>query len=161
MTVEKARTPWQKVAAYAAFTSFAWGALRDEYLRPLRLFYDTRYENLVLTGDLQFGNSTRPFFMFSGVHERGFPWGDTGIFWDVVLVVGGGQGKWERYAITDLVLDGLELDVARGVYRYHGPIYALRRATRLHFPPCAAKTRRSCRSRQILKSTLRPGPTKP
>jgi hypothetical protein len=73
MSVENARSPWQKVAAYAAFTSFAWGALRDEYLRLLRLFYDTRYENLVLTGDLLFGNSTRPFFMSSGVHERGFP----------------------------------------------------------------------------------------
>jgi len=125
MSVEGARSPWQKVAAYAAFTSFAWGALRDEYLRPWRLFYDTRYENLVLTGNLQSGNVTRPFFMFSGVHERGFPWGDTGIFWDVVMVVGDGQGAWERYAITDLVLEGLELDVARGVYRYHGPLFAL------------------------------------
>jgi uncharacterized protein (DUF362 family) len=126
MTVENARTPWQKVAAYAAFTSFAWGALRDEYLRPLRLFYDTRYENLVLAGDLSAGDSRRPFFMFSGVHERGFPWGDTGIFWDVVLAVSDGRGGWERYAITDLVLDGLELDVAGGTYRYHGPIYALK-----------------------------------
>ena len=120
MTVENARTPWQKVAAYAAFASFAWGALRDEYLRPCRWFYDTRYENLVVTGNLQSASSTRPFFMFSGVHERGFPWGDTGIFWDVVLVVGNGQGEWERYALTDLVLDGLELDVARGVYRWLG-----------------------------------------
>lgn len=125
MTVENARTPWQKVAAYAAFTSFAWGALRDEYLRPWRLFYDTRYENLVLAGDLQSGNSTRPFFFFSGVHEWGFPWGDTGMFWDVVFVVGDEQGEWERYAISDLTLDTLELDVARGVYRYHGPIFKI------------------------------------
>jgi uncharacterized protein (DUF362 family) len=126
MTVENARTPWQKVAAYAAFASFAWGALRDEYLRPLRLFYDARYENVVVAGDLSSANSRRPFFLFSGVHERGFPWGDTGIFWDVVLAVGDGREGWERYAITDLVLEGLELDVAHGTYRYHGPIYALK-----------------------------------
>lgn len=126
MKVENTRTPWQKVAAYAAFTSFAWSALRDEYLRPVRLFYDTRYENLVLAGDLQFESSTRPFFFFSGVHERGFPWGDTGMFWDVVFAAGDGQGEWERYAITDLTLDTLELDVAHGVYRYHGPIFQIR-----------------------------------
>jgi uncharacterized protein (DUF362 family) len=125
MTIENARTPWQKLAAYTAFGSFAWGAMRDEYLRPWRLFYDTRYENFTLTGSLQSGNSTRPFFMFSGVHERGFPWGDSGIFWDVAFVVGNDEGEWERYAVTDLVLDGLELDVARGLYRYHGPIFAL------------------------------------
>jgi uncharacterized protein (DUF362 family) len=126
MAVEGARTFWQKAAAYAAFASFAWGTLRDECLRSARLFYDTRYENLVLSGSLDDGRASRGFFLVSGVHERGFPWGDTGIFWDVLLAVEDGSGGWERYAVTDLVLEGLALDVEHGTYRYHGPIFALK-----------------------------------
>jgi cholesterol oxidase len=117
---------WQKTAALMAFVSFAYGALRDEYLKPVRLFYDTRYENLVLTGSLRTsGGIEAPFFFISGVHERGFPWGDTGIFWDVLLAVGDGKRGYERYCITNLVLEGLELDVSRGTYRYRGPLFKL------------------------------------
>ncbi len=127
MKVEGAKSWWQRTAAYAAFSSFAWGVMRDEYLRDARLFYSTQYENLVLTGNLQKSNGSEvPFFFVSGVHERGFPWGDTGIFWDVLLAVSDGKGGYERYCITDLALEGLELDVSKGVYRYRGPLFLLR-----------------------------------
>jgi cholesterol oxidase len=65
---------WQKAAAYSAFISFAYGALRDEYLKDIRIFYDTKYENLVLSGLVRDKDDTRPFFLVSGMHDKGFPW---------------------------------------------------------------------------------------
>jgi uncharacterized protein (DUF362 family) len=117
---------WQKAAAYAAFVSFAYGALRDEYLKDLRLFYDTQYENLVLSGFVQSEDGSRPFFLVSGVHDKGFPWGDGETFWDVILAVGDGGEGYEKYCITDRILEGLRLDVTEGTYRYRGPLFALR-----------------------------------
>jgi uncharacterized protein (DUF362 family) len=125
MKVVGAASIWQEVAAYTAFSSFAYGALRDEYLKDVRLFYDTQYENLVLSGMLQGENGPKPFFLVSGVHDKGFPWGDGETFWDVMLAIGDGNGGYARYCITERVLGGLQLDVERGTYRYRGPIFAL------------------------------------
>jgi uncharacterized protein (DUF362 family) len=126
MEVTGARSHWQRVAAYAAFASFAYGVLRDEYLAGARLVYDTRYENLALSGRLRREDGVEvPFFLASGAHDRGFPWGDGELFWDVLLAVGDGSGGFERYAISDRVLDGLEIDVEGGTYRYRGPAFAL------------------------------------
>jgi uncharacterized protein (DUF362 family) len=125
MKVLGAKTMWQKVAAYSAFTSFAYGALRDEYLKDIHPYYDTRYENLVLSGSVRDGDGTRPFFLVSGEHDKGFPWGDGETFWDVMLVLGDGDGSYERYCITKRILEGLELDVESGTYRYQGPIFAV------------------------------------
>jgi cholesterol oxidase len=125
MKVLGAASIWQKVAAYTAFASFAYGALRDEYLKEVRLFYDTQYENLVLSGVLQGEDGPRPFFLVSGVHDKGFPWGDGETFWDVMLAIEDGNGDYQRYCITDRVLEGLHLDVERGTYHYRGPIFAL------------------------------------
>ncbi len=95
-------TSWrQKLAAYTAFTSFAYGALRDEYLRHVRLFYDTQYDNLVLAGTLRKDDGNEePFFFISGTHGRGFPWGDNELFSDILLAVGDGRGDYQRYCIT-------------------------------------------------------------
>jgi len=118
--------PWQKVAGISAFMSFAYGTLREEYLGSLRLFYNTSYENLVLSGVIvDQVRGEKPFFLVSGVHDKGFPWGDGEIFWDVLLVVGDETSGYERYCITDRVLDGLKLDVPRGRYYYKGPIFRL------------------------------------
>jgi uncharacterized protein (DUF362 family) len=126
LEVTGATSPWQKVEALAAFASFAWGALRDEYLRGARLLYDTRCENLALSGRLaRAGGGEVPFFLASGVHDRGFPWGDGELFWDLLLLVGDGRGGWLRYACSDRVLPGLRLDVAGGLHRYQGPAFAL------------------------------------
>ncbi len=126
MEVIGARSWHQGLAARVAFASFAFGALRDEYLQDLRIFYDTQYENLVLGGELQRDDGSQaPFFFVSGIHDKGFPWGDSEVFWDVLFVVEDGKGGYERYCITDRVLDGLELDIATGQYRYRGPLFAL------------------------------------
>ena len=125
MKVVGAASIWQKVAAYTAFASFAYGALRDEYLKDVRLFYNTQYENLVLSGVLQGEDGPRRFFLVSGVHDKGFPWGDGETFWDVMLAIEDGNGDYTKYCITDRVLEGLHLDVERGTYRYRGPLFAL------------------------------------
>jgi uncharacterized protein (DUF362 family) len=125
MEVVGAASIWQQVAAYSAFASFAYGALRDEYLKDLRLLYDTEYENLVLSGVLHSEGGPNRFFLVSGVHDKGFPWGDGETFWDVMLAIEDGNGDYKRYCITDRVLEGLHLDVTRGIYRYRGPLFAI------------------------------------
>jgi uncharacterized protein (DUF362 family) len=126
MEVEGTNSLLQKMAAYTAFASFAYGALRDEYLRGVRLLYDTRYENLALSGRMRRADGAEvPFFLGSGVHERGFPWGDGELFSDVLLVVGDGKGGFQRFCISDRALEGLFLDLSGGVYRYHGPLFAI------------------------------------
>ena len=123
--VENASDWTQELAARVAFASFAWGQLRDEYLDKARLFYDTRYENMVAAGCLQTPAGAAPFFLVSGVHDKGFPWGDGELFWDVLLAVGDGQGGYRRFAITDRVLAGLHLDIGGGAYWYSGPLFEL------------------------------------
>jgi uncharacterized protein (DUF362 family) len=125
MQVEGASGWSQALAARVAFASFAWGHLRDEYLDKVRLFYDTQYENLVVAGRLQTPSGAAPFFLVSGVHDKGFPWGDGELFWDVLLAVGDGRGGYRRFAITDRVLTGLQLNIGQGTYRYSGPLYEL------------------------------------
>ncbi len=125
MKVIGAASIWQEVAAYTAFSSFAYGALRDEYLKDVRLFYDTQYENLVLSGVLQGEDGPKSFFLVSGMHDKGFPWGDGETFWDVMLAIENSNGDYKRYCITDRVLEGLHLDVERSTYRYRGPLFAL------------------------------------
>jgi uncharacterized protein (DUF362 family) len=116
----------QELAAKVAFISFAYGALRDEYLRQLMLDYNTSYENLVLSGSGSFsGGAPAKFFLVSGAHEKGFPWGDGETFWDVLLAVRGPDGTYERYCISDRVLTGMALSVEGGTYRYSGPIFRI------------------------------------
>ncbi|MGA6994371.1 MAG: DUF362 domain-containing protein [Candidatus Deferrimicrobiaceae bacterium] len=126
MKVEGTNSLSQKVAAYTAFASFAYGALRDEYLKGVRLLYDTRYDNLALSGRMRRTDGAEvPFFLASGFHERGFPWGDGELFSDVLLVVGDGKGGFQRFCISDRTLEGLFLDIPSGVYRYHGTLFAI------------------------------------
>lgn len=133
MKVLDASSLWQKAAAYSAFISFAYGALRNEYLKDIRIFYDTRYENLVLSGFVRDKNGTKPFFFVSGMHDKGFPWGDGETFWDVMLVVGDKEGGYQSYCITDRILEGLELDVEQGTYRYNGPLFVIKEGFKTSF----------------------------
>jgi len=127
-------TSWrQKTAAYLAFSSFIYSALREVYLKDLRFFYNTQYENLVLSGAVQSDEGLRPFFLVSGVHDKGFPWGDGETFWDVLLAIGDGNGDYNRYCISDRVLEGLNLDVEHGKYRYRGPLMAVKKGYKASF----------------------------
>lgn len=115
----------QRIMAHLAFISFVCAPLREEYLKNLRINYETEYENLVLSGVVDGPEGPRDFFLVSGVHEKGFPWGDSESFWDVILAVADGRGGFRRYGITDRALEGLDLDVEHGTYRYDGPLFAL------------------------------------
>jgi len=115
-----------KCRAISRFYDFCYGEIRDTYLSKLSPIYHTEYENLVLTGTLRSpSGSVQNFFFFSGIHDKDFPWGDDGIFWDVAFIIQQPDGSWARYALTDRIIEGLELDVAKGTYRYEGPIYQL------------------------------------
>ena len=106
----------------STFVQFCYGAVKETYLP--RLTYQTRYENLVVRGKVvSEGGALKNFFFFSGIHDKDFPWGDGEIFWDIGLVIEKGDGGWERYGLTDRIIEKLELDVEKGVYRYDGPIY--------------------------------------
>ena len=117
-------SPITKLRTISAFVKFCYGEIRETYLPGP--FYDTRYENLVLRGKiLSKEGGLRNFFFFSGIHDKDFPWGDDEIFWDIALIVQKGDGSWERYVLTDRVIEKLKLDVEKGVYQYEGPIYRL------------------------------------
>jgi uncharacterized protein (DUF362 family) len=115
----------QRVRARVAFMDFAWGKVREEYLRNVNPLYDTEYENLVVSGKVTQNGATKHFFLVSGIHDKDFPWGDGEIFWDVLLVIGDTATGYNKYCITDRILPGLELNVQEGIYRYRGPIFEL------------------------------------
>jgi uncharacterized protein (DUF362 family) len=126
-TVTNTWSPFSKLKALYQFGRFCYGEIRDTYLSKAGPIYHTEYENLVLHGKLTSREGeTKDFFFFSGIHDKDFPWGDDGIFWDVALIIQRGDGTFARYALTDRVIDGLGLDVQKGMYRYAGPIYHLR-----------------------------------
>jgi len=120
--VTNTHSPITKIRTISTFVQFCYGAAKETYLP--RLTYQTRYENLVLRGKVvSDGGALKNFFFFSGIHDKDFPWGDGEIFWDIGLVIEKGDGSWERYGLTDRIIEKLELDVEKGVYRYDGPIY--------------------------------------
>ncbi len=123
MKVGAQARPSQRIAGVVALLSAEWGAIRNEYFKGMRLFYDTSYQNLILAGRLDAASGgQKRFCLVSGVHDKGFPWGDDGLFSDVLLVIENEHGDYARYAITDRILGGLEFDVPSGTYQYRGPI---------------------------------------
>ncbi len=115
----------QEIAAKMAFMSFAFGILRQEYLRDFNPLYDTKYENLVVSGKIASESQVTGFFLVSGIHDRDFPWGDGEVFSDALLVTGDSVAGYQRYCITDRALNGLQLNVEKGFYKYDGPIFEI------------------------------------
>ena len=115
-----------KLKAMKEFYAFCYGEISGTYLAKLSPIYHTEYENLILTGKLaSAGGGTHDFFFISGVHDKDFPWGDDGVFWDVALLLRKDDGTWARYVLTDRIIEGLELDVAEGIYQFEGPLYEI------------------------------------
>ncbi|MBI5967895.1 MAG: DUF362 domain-containing protein [Deltaproteobacteria bacterium] len=113
-----------KFRTLAEFYTFCYGEIRDTYLAKLSPIYHTEYENLVLYGKLKSENGmSQNFFFFSGIHDKDFPWGDDETFWDIALIIEEADRSFARYVLTDRIIEGLDLDIAEGVYRYEGPIY--------------------------------------
>jgi uncharacterized protein (DUF362 family) len=122
--VTNTNSPITKLRTISAFVKFCYGEIRDTYIPSP--FYHTRYENLVLRGKIRSKEGDfYNFFFFSGIHDKNFPWGDDGIFWDIAFIIQRGDGGWERYVLTDRVIEELKLDVEKGVYQYEGIIYKL------------------------------------
>jgi uncharacterized protein (DUF362 family) len=120
--VTNTNSPITKIQTISTFVKFCYGAAKETYLTGLT--YQTRYENLVLRGEVvSEEGALKNFFFFSGIHDKDFPWGDGEIFWDIGLVIEKNEGGWERYGLTDRIIEKLELDVEKGIYRYDGPIY--------------------------------------
>jgi uncharacterized protein (DUF362 family) len=122
--VSGAASPGQQAAATAAFFSFIWGELRAEYLADLSIVYNTSYDNLVLSGKLDEGGKEREFFLVSGVHAPDFPWGDGGVFSDLLLLIKRGD-QYQRLCLTGPAIAGLKLDVDNGTYSYRGRIWEI------------------------------------
>ena len=116
---------YKRIQAKAAFMDFAWGKVREEYLRDINPLYTTEYENLILSGRVSQDGVEQDFFLISGIHDKDFPWGDGEIFWDVLLVIGNQASGYKRYCITDRILKGLALNVQDGTYHYQGPLFEL------------------------------------
>ena len=162
--ISGATWPWEKVAAFTAFMSFAFGALRQEYLKNFNPLYDTEYENLVLNGFLVDDlDESRPFFLVSGVHDKDFPWGDGEIFWDVLLVIGDEDSGYQKYCITDRVLEGLKLNVGEGKYSYKGPIFLLSEGYGTSFSDMRHKDPKliQCEADFDIQFSAKPYPTTP
>ena len=116
----------EKLKAVTRFYSFCYGEIRDTYLCRVSPIYHCEYENLVLNGVLRGeGGEEKPFFFFSGVHSKDFPWGDGEVFWDVGLAIREADNKWRKFALTDRVIEGLDVDIHSGSYRYKGPIFEI------------------------------------
>jgi uncharacterized protein (DUF362 family) len=115
----------ESAKATVAFSDFAFNEIKKTYLRNIDPLYKTHYENLVLSGKVVQGGAEKDFFLVSGKHDKGFPWGDEEVFWDVLLVIGNASDGYRKYCISDRVLQGMELNVQEGTYRYQGPIFAL------------------------------------
>ena len=67
------------------------------YLEKLNLFYRVEYYNVVCRGTSTADGKDHEFFFFSGVHDKGFPWGDNIGFSDIALVLRHGE-TWRRFA---------------------------------------------------------------
>jgi uncharacterized protein (DUF362 family) len=116
----------QGLSAKLSFLSFAYGVLRDEYLSQVNPLYDAAYQNVVLRGQARDSSgAAHPFFLVSGIHSRGFPWGDEESFCDVMLVVGDPGSGPGRFAIARRRLEAHEVDVQGGSLSYDGPIFDL------------------------------------
>ena len=120
------RSVSEKLKTITRFYSFCYGEVRDTYLRGMSPIYHSAYENLVLNGFLRKnGGGENPFFFFSGVHSKDFPWGDGEVFSDIALAIREGEDGWRKFVLTDRVIAGLSLDVKAGSYRYKGPIFEI------------------------------------
>ncbi len=124
---------YRTLAAKLAFLSFAFGCLRNEYLSCINPLYDTEYQNLVLQGKAASGGGPTEFFLISGAHEKGFPWGDDESFSDVLLAIGNSDSGYERYCMSVRPTDAIRINVGRGTYRYKGPVFKLTQGYKAHF----------------------------
>ena len=113
------------------------GEAMKTFMHGARFTYNTRYENLVLSGkladDVNGNKETKDFFFFSGEHDKGFPWGDEETMSDVALLIIDSNGNTEKYGMTMRALEGLRVDIERNVYSYKGDLYKIENGNTISF----------------------------
>ncbi len=119
----------ERYATLVKFASFFVAETLKTYTPGPRFIYTTRYENLILSGNLKKeGEDTpREFFFFSGEHDKGFPFGDEETMEDLALLISDGQGGYSRFGITRQSLKGLNVDLKANSYTYKGELYRITR----------------------------------
>ncbi len=122
-----ASSPLEEYVTLAKFAGFFVAETLRTYTPGSRFLYTTRYENLVLSGNLKKKGeeTTREFFFFSGEHDKGFPWGDEETMSDIALLISDGRGGYLRFGITRQSLKGLNVDLEANSYTYKGELYQI------------------------------------
>ena len=124
----------QELAAKIAFVSFCFGQVRDAYLADLNPLYKTSYQNVVIDGQMaESGGPPQRFFLVSGIHAPGFPWGDGETFCDVLLAVGDPDGDLHTHAISARRLDDQVVDIQNGSLEYEGPLFEVTGSEEVRF----------------------------
>ncbi|NUO08937.1 MAG: DUF362 domain-containing protein [Candidatus Brocadia sp.] len=123
-----AGNPLEEYATVAKYASFFMAETMKTFAPGPRFLYTTRYENLVLSGNLkkEGEDTSREFFFFSGEHDKGFPWGDEETMSDIALLISDSQGGFLRFGITRQSLPGLKVDLENNRYTYKGELYRIR-----------------------------------
>jgi uncharacterized protein (DUF362 family) len=132
MTVTNPRNWLDELRVRTQYSSFVFGELRDTYLVNLSPVYYTSYENLALNGSLKHNGKSRRFFLFSGIHDKDFPWGDRTAFWDIAILIQEGN-SWRRYVLSNHRIKNLKLDIEKGTCTYEGEMFEITRGTRASF----------------------------
>lgn len=140
MKVTNCRSLLDRLRVRSQYFSFVYGELRNTYLEDSSPFYHTSYENLVLNGRLSLGGELKDFFLFSGIHDKGFPWGDKTTFWDIALLIDKGENEWLRYVLSNHRIENLSLDVERGTYLFEGELIEITNGLRASFSDMSKDT---------------------
>ncbi|HHT9118224.1 MAG TPA: DUF362 domain-containing protein [Candidatus Hypogeohydataceae bacterium YC38] len=125
----------EEYATLARFAGFFMAETLKIYIPGPRFVYFTRYNNLVLSGNLkkEGEDATKEFFFFSGKHDKGFPWGDEETMSDLALLISDGQGGHLRFGITRRSLKVLDVDLEANSYTYKGELYRITKGHSVSF----------------------------
>jgi hypothetical protein len=112
-----------RIRTTIAFFSFVSKEI-SEYFDVMKPTYRAEYRNLVISGRVLEDGKKKQLFLFSGVHDKGFPWGDKIGFADVGLLIGDNNG-WRRFAISAHALPNLALRLSEGTCAFEGDIFEI------------------------------------
>jgi len=117
----------QGVSSVTKFGSFFMGEAIKTYQPGPRFIYNTRYKNLVLSGQVQgeASGDIKQLFLFSGIFEKDFPWGDGEAMSDCALLMSSDDGGFIKYGITARSLESLSIDLVANTFCYKGDLYKI------------------------------------
>ena len=125
----------QGMAAVSKFATFFMGEAIKTYAPGPRFIINTRYKNFVISGGCKLQNSAEEmkFFLFSGILEKNFPWGDGGSVSDVAIIISSENGTTIKYGITARSLKSLYIDLEGESFIYKGEMFEITAGNTLSF----------------------------